>query len=423
MIYKYNCVRLLLLYKELRDHVNTNQPIPYSMRYKMTNTINENQLIETHDELAAFCKKISAAEYIAIDTEFVRDKTFYSTLCLIQIASTTEIACIDPLVIEDLSPLKALFSNQAQTKIFHAARQDLEIIFLDFGLMPDPLFDTQVAATLLGLGEQIGYGNLIKHYLNITLAKQHARTDWEQRPLSKEQIEYAANDVRYLIQIYPMILDELEQYGRRSWLEKDFSQLIDPALYQINNEQLWQKVSGNQKLRPKQLAVLQQLCIWRENVAIKKNKPRKWILSDNIALSIAMSMPTSKAKLVNTRGINPSTLDKDANTIIQCVNTALALPEDEWPAARKKRKLSKNQEASIDALQAISKLKANEHNISVGAIVNRNELEKLILHETDLAILGGWRFNLVGETLVQFLNNKVDLRYANNVLEIINTES
>ncbi len=380
-------------------------------------------LIESTQELTTFCEKIANAEYIAIDTEFVRDKTYFSKLCLIQIASPSDIACIDPFKVDDLSALKVVFANTTQTKIFHAARQDLEILYSDFGLMPAPMFDTQIAATLLGLGEQIGYGNMVKHYLDINLAKQHARTDWELRPLSAEQLEYAANDVRYLIQMYPLVLQDLQKYGRQSWLENDFAQLLDPGLYQVNNDQLWQKVSGNQKLRRKQLAVLQQLCIWREEVAIKKNKPRKWILSDNIALSIAMAMPTSKPKLANIRGINKATVDKDADTIIRCVKTALDKPEEQWPIPHKKRKLDKNKEATVDALLAISKLKANEHNISVGAIVNRNELEKLILDEPDLAILSGWRFNLVGETLVQFLKNNLVLSYSNNELRIIKNES
>ncbi|VAX00863.1 Ribonuclease D [hydrothermal vent metagenome] len=379
-------------------------------------------LIENEQELTEFCQKIANAEYIAIDTEFVRDKTYFSKLCLIQIASPTEIACIDPLKVNDLSALKSLFANSAQTKIFHAARQDLEILYFELALMPEPMFDSQIAATLLGLGEQIGYGNLVKHYLDISLAKQHARTDWEQRPLSAEQLEYAANDVRYLIQMYPLILEDLQKYGRQDWLENDFAQLLDPGLYQVNKDQLWQKVSGNQKLRRKQLAVLQQLCIWREEVAIKKDKPRKWILSDNIALSIAMTMPTSRPKVANIRGINKATVDKDATVIVECVNKALATPEEQWPVPNKKRKLDKNQEATVDALLAISKLKANEHNISVGAIVNRNELEKLILNETELDILSGWRLNLVGETLLQFLTNKLNLNYINNKLELIKNE-
>ncbi len=379
-------------------------------------------LIETEQELTEFCEKIANAEYIAIDTEFVRDKTYFCKLCLIQIASPTAIACIDPLVVKDLSALKDLFSNPTQTKIFHAARQDLEILYSDLGLMPAPMFDTQLAATLLGLGEQIGYGNLVQHYLDINLAKQHARTDWEQRPLNTEQLEYAANDVRYLIQMYPLVLKDLQKYGRQDWLENDFAQLLDPALYQVNSEQLWQKVSGNQKLRRKQLAVLQQLCIWREEIAIKKNKPRKWILSDNIALSIAMSMPTSKSKVANIRGINKATIDKDSEAIVNCVQKALDTPEEQWPTPHKKRKLDKNQEATVDALLAISKLKANEHNISVGAIVNRNELEKLILKEPELAIVNGWRFNLVGETLIQFLENNLKLIYIDNKLTLIKNE-
>jgi len=379
-------------------------------------------LIENAQELSAFCEKIADAEYIAIDTEFVRDKTYFSKLCLIQIASPSEIACIDPLMVKDLSALGKLFANPQQVKIFHAARQDLEIMYLELGAMPVPMFDSQLAATLLGLGEQIGYGNLVKHYLDINLAKQHARTDWEHRPLSDEQLEYAANDVRYLIKMYPLILLDLQKYGRQSWLENDFAQLLDPGLYQVTKEQLWQKVSGNQKLRRKQLAVLQQLCIWREEVAIKKDRPRKWILSDNIAMSIAMTMPTSKPKLANIRGINKATVDKDADAIVSAVNKALEKPEDQWPVPNKKHKLDKNQEATVDALLAISKLKANEHNISVGAIINRNDLEKLVLNEPELAILNGWRFNLVGETLVQFLKNKLELAYIDNKLELIKLE-
>ena len=382
------------------------------------NPLSGNRYIETAEDLNDFCQEIADAEYIAIDTEFVRDKTYYPKLCLIQIASPTAIACIDPIALSDLSALKPLFANQAQVKIFHAARQDLEILLSDVGVMPTPMFDTQIAATLLGLGEQIGYGNLVKACMNIELTKQHARADWEQRPLSKAQLDYAADDVRYLVQMYPRILDDLEKRGRREWLDNDFAALTDPALYEVTFSEQWQRVSGNQKLRRKQLAILQELCVRREQTAMDKDKPRKWIVADNNLISIATQMPTSTGKLANIRGLNSSTIDKQGNAIVAAVKSALDKPEDQWPTPKKRKQLSKNQEASVDALMAIAKLKASEHSISVGALVNKAELEKLILGETNLTIQNGWRYSLVGESLVQFLENKVSLSYSNNGLTI-----
>jgi len=385
------------------------------------NKLSGNRYIETADELNDFCQQIADAEYIAIDTEFVRDKTYYPKLCLIQIASPTAIACIDPIALPDLSALKPLFSNPAQIKIFHAARQDLEILLSDVGVMPTPMFDTQIAATLLGLGEQIGYGNLVKSCMNIELTKQHARADWEQRPLSEAQLSYAADDVRYLVQMYPRIIEDLQKRGRREWLDNDFATLTDPALYQVKLSEQWQRVSGNQKLRRKQLAILQELCIWREQMAMDKDKPRKWILADNNLIAIATQMPTSTGKLANIRGLNSSTIDKQGAAIVAAVKTALNKPEDQWPTPKKRKQLSKNQEATVDALMAIAKLKASEHSISVGALVNKAELEKLVLGETNLTIQNGWRYSLVGESLVQFLENKVSLTYSNSELTIIKT--
>jgi ribonuclease D len=377
--------------------------------------------ITSMDDLTAFCEKISSAEYIAVDTEFVRDKTYYPKLCLIQIASPDVIACIDPIALKDLSPLKPIFTNPEQIKVFHAARQDLEILFSELKAMPHPVFDTQIAATLLGLGEQIGYGNLVKSFLNIDLSKQHARADWEQRPLSSEQLEYAADDVRYLIQMYPLILNKLDKYGRRDWLQRDFDILTDPALYQVDISELWQRVSGNQKLRRKQLAVLQELCIWREQTAMQKDKPRKWILADNHLIAIATQTPTSVHKLGKIRGLNTNIIERHGEAIINAVQTALAKPEENWPAPQKRKQLNKNQEATIDALMAIAKLKAMQHSINIGAILNRSELEKLILGEKELSIQTGWRYNLVGESLMNFLENKLSLEYNNSELKITNT--
>jgi ribonuclease D len=382
----------------------------------------DSMFISTREELADFSEEITNSEYIAVDTEFVRDKTYYPRLCLIQIASPSVIACIDPIAVSDLSALQPVFTSPEITKVFHAARQDLEILYQELDVIPSPIFDTQVAATLLGLGEQIGYANLVKSYLGLNLSKQHARADWEQRPLSEEQLAYAADDVRYLVKLYPLMLADLDKHGRHDWLNDDFAALTDPALYQIDTSKLWQRISGNQKLRRKQLAVLQELCIWREKTAMDKDKPRKWILADNNMIAIATQMPASTGQLSKIRGLNKAIIDTHGQAILTAVKTALSRPEEQWPKAQKRRQLDKNQEATIDALMAIAKLKAQEHSISVGAIVNRNELEKLVLGETNLAIQSGWRYSLIGKTLVRFLNNELSLIIKDNKLCLVSDQ-
>ena len=270
----------------------------------------ELEFIDSASALERTCDQLANQACLAVDTEFVREKTYYPVLCLIQIASPQQCVCIDPLAINDLSPLAALLLNSDTTKVFHAARQDLEILQLSRGEIPTPVFDTQTAATLLGLGDQLGYANLVKHFLNVQLSKGHARTDWERRPLSNEQLEYAADDVRYLIKMYPLIVQRLSDLGRLDWLDEDFAELTRPQLYQNEPQQQWQRVSGVQKLKGVQLAVLQQLAAWREQQAQQQNKPRKWILSDDILLVLAMQTPNKTEQLERVRGINSTLLQR-----------------------------------------------------------------------------------------------------------------
>ncbi len=369
-------------------------------------THSELQFIDTADALLSFCQSIENSDYLAIDTEFVRDKTYYPQLCLIQIASHNAIACIDPLAIEDLSPVLAILSNPRILKVFHAARQDLEVLYVVFNDIPEPVFDTQLAATLLGLGEQIGYANLVKHYLNRQLGKQHARADWERRPLDKAQIEYAADDVRYLIQIYPMITRQLAELGRLEWLEDDLQALTNVDLYRPTGADLWSRISGNQKLRRKQLAVLRELSQWREQLAQKLDKPRKWVIQDNLLVAISSQCPPNVEKLKSVRGLNENFINRHGEDVIQCIKRALALPESQWPVLEKRRQLDKDQEALVDSLLAIVKLKAAQHRLNVSAITNRAQLEKLVLNERQIDLLQGWRRELVGNSLLAFLNGE-----------------
>ena len=376
------------------------------------------QFIQSANELRTFCASVANADYLAIDTEFVRDKTYYPQLCLVQIASEHAIACIDPLTIDDLSPLQDILLNPRILKIFHAARQDLEVLNLTLHCIPKPVFDTQLAATLLGLGEQIGYANLVQHLLNVQLGKQHTRADWEQRPLTQEQLDYAADDVRYLIQIYPIISQKLSALGRDSWLDDDLQALTSEALYQTDLQTLWQRISGNQKLRRKQLAVLRELSAWREQQAQQLNKPRKWILADNLLLAIATQAPTSMQKLKSIRGLNEAIIAKQGQAILAAVNAALALPDSAWPELNKRRQLDKEQEALVDSLMAIVKLKANEHSLNVSAITSRNELEALACNDKEINLLNGWRRELVGNSLLAFLDGKLYLHFLNGRLEL-----
>lgn len=376
----------------------------------------ELEFIDTASDLARVCEQLANQPYLAVDTEFVREKTYYPVLCLIQIASAQQCVCIDPLAITDLSPLAELLLNSDTIKVFHAARQDLEVLNQIFGKIPAPIFDTQIAATLLGLGDQLSYANLVKHFLDVQLAKGHARTDWERRPLSNEQLEYAADDVRYLVAMYPLMVQSLTQLGRLAWLDEDFETLTHPQLYQNDPVQQWQRVSGLQKLKGAQLAILQQLAAWREQQAQQQNKPRKWILSDDILIAIAMQGPHKSEQLERIRGINSALLQRHGQTLLGLIAKAKTLPKSEWPILSRRKALDPNQEALLDALMAIVKLQAASHQINNTALTSRHELENLIAGDKDIPLLHGWRHGLAGQQVLNFLNGQTSLSVANQRL-------
>lgn len=376
----------------------------------------ELEFIDTASDLARVCEQLANQPYLAVDTEFVREKTYYPVLCLIQIASAQQCVCIDPLAITDLSPLAELLLNNDTIKVFHAARQDLEVLNQIFGKIPAPIFDTQIAATLLGLGDQLSYANLVKHFLDVQLAKGHARTDWERRPLSNEQLEYAADDVRYLVAMYPLMVQSLTQQCRLAWLDEDFETLTHPQLYQNDPVQQWQRVSGLQKLKGAQLAILQQLAAWREQQAQQQNKPRKWILSDDILIAIAMQGPHKTEQLERIRGINSALLQRQGQTLLDLIAKAKALPKSEWPILSRRKMLDPNQEALLDALMAIVKLQAASHQINNTALTSRHELENLIAGDKDIPLLHGWRHGLAGQQVLNFLNGQTSLSVANQRL-------
>ena len=378
------------------------------------------QYIDNNHTLAIACDQLQLSPVLCVDTEFHRENTYYPELALIQISNGEQTICIDPLSIDNLKPVLSLLTSPAITKVFHASQQDMEIFHHHFNILPSPVFDTQIAAGLLGYGDQIGYAALIKTMLNIELDKSQTRTDWMKRPLDKKQILYAANDVYYLAKAYPIMLEQLEQLGRLEWLQGDFSELCLPARYQPELHMMWKKVKGHQQLRGQQLALLQALASWREEIAQQRDRPRRRILADEALIDIARQKPKDADAILKLRSLQKSRLARgDAETILQRLELAKRLPQSDWPRLPKKQKLSLPEDALVDSLMGLVKLMADKHKINTNLLATRKDLEALVRGERDIPLLHGWRYSHVGQTLLEFLNNKVSLQADSNKLLIV----
>lgn len=363
--------------------------------------------IDTAPALADFCRQIQSSDWLAIDTEFLREKTYYPQLCLIQIANDEVIACVDPLAIDDLNPLLDVLYQPDMTLVFHAAKQDLELLLMLRGNLPLRIFDTQLAATVLGLGDQIGYGNLVKTCLDVDLDKAHSRTDWTQRPLSADQLDYAADDVRYLRSLYHQMSAQLDELKRRSWLDDDFDALSDPQTYTADPEAIWRKIRGAGKLKASQLVILQQLAAWREQRAIERNRPRRWIIKDEVMLDLARFAPDSKNKLSQIRGLEARDIERNGAAILAVITAAQTIPETDWPVLIKPVPLTNQQEALMDALMALLRKYCDEQSITPVAVATRKDIEQLVRGERDSALLQGWRKRIVGQKLLDFLHGEL----------------
>ncbi len=368
-------------------------------------------LITTQNQLHDLCHTLAGAARIALDTEFIREKTYYPRLCLIQVATPEVVACIDPLAIDDLSPLLDRLYDPASLKLFHAGRQDLEILYRLRGMLPTPLFDTQLAAALLGHGDQVGYGPLVEQVLGIVLEKGHSRTDWSQRPLSAEQLAYAADDVRYLLPLHEALQQRLQTLGRASWLDEDFAALAAPESYQSDPAQQWQRLSGVNRLKEgRQRAIARALAEWREETAQQLDRPRKWVLSDEPLLDIARRPPRNRAALAAIRGIEARFVERHGEALLQVVESACQLPASAWPAAEERLRLTTEQEALSDALMATLRLCAHEAEVAPTTLASRRDLERIAAGERDLPLLHGWRAHLAGERLLALVEGRLSLR-------------
>jgi ribonuclease D len=364
----------------------------------------EFKILTTTQELIAFCKASQDVDWLALDTEFIRERTYYPNLCLVQVASERDIVCIDTIAIDDLSSLKELLYQPSITKIFHSASQDLEIFVNLYDAVPTPMFDTQVAASLLGYGEQVSYAHLVNEICGIELDKSLSRTNWERRPLSENEIRYAVDDVKYLAKVYLYLKDKLSEDERSHWAESECTNLSALEKYQTDASKVWKTVKGAGKLNSNQLNILKQLAQWREHQAIAENKPRRWILSDQALRNLAIEQPINLDTLQQLEDINRDHVAY-ADTLVEEIQQAQNIPEADWPEVSLFGPLSNEQRKLVKQGQAFIRERAEQLNISPSMLATRSVVEKLIRGNRDLDILTSWKKELVGDDLVKLIES------------------
>ena len=374
--------------------------------------------VDTPEQLSELCAKLTNVSWIVLDTEFLREKTYFPKFCLLQIAANDTVACVDPLVLESLDPLFEIIFNPRITKVFHSGRQDLEIIYNLYGKLPGPVFDTQIAAPLLGLGEQISYAGLVAELLGVNLTKSHSRTDWTRRPLSPEQIRYAADDVIYLEKAYLFMLPRLEKLRRLSWLEGDFQELLDPSNYENPPELAWQRIGGVHQLKSKLLSIVQTLAAWREQTARSQDLPRGWVLKDDALLDLARQQPANIDELKLVRGIDERVVKRHGAIICRMIQEALGRTPQALEQKSRSGKKSVEQEAVLDLLMAVVRLRAAQNTINSSILASRKDLEQLFDGDPFARLLHGWRKTMVGEELSAVLRGEVALSITDGRLSI-----
>ncbi len=345
--------------------------------------------------LTDFCARLRGSVWLALDTEFIREQTFYPQLALIQIANVDRVACIDPLALPSLDPLLDLLYDSAITKVLHAAQQDLELFYHLRGAVPAPVFDTQLAALALGHGSQIGYAALVQQLLGVELDKAHTRADWQRRPLAPEWLAYAADDVRYLRELYPRQLAALRGRGWLEPLAEDFQALCHPDRYRLQPRDAWRRVREHNRLGGAQRAVLRALAAWREEQASRHDRPRRWILDDAALIELARRMPKDVEQLQRIRGLPTATLQRHGALLLERIAAARAEPPDQWPARPARPRLTPAQSTRVDEWLTLIAARAQEHGIPSLACANRQDVENL-LAGMDSPLRHGWRAALIG---------------------------
>jgi ribonuclease D len=382
-------------------------------------------LITDSTQLAEFCARLSKSRFVAVDTEFMRENTYYPELCLVQLADENEAAAIDPKAEGlDLTPmLQLLTENEDVLKIFHAGGQDIEIFYNLTGKTPHPLFDTQIAAMALGQGEQIGYSNLVDLWLGIHLDKGARFTDWSRRPLDKRQIDYAIGDVTHLSVIFPKMLEKLVKTGRGEWLDDEMERVADAENYRNDPETIWRRVKI-QSRKPDVLGRLQAIAAWREREAQRKNIPRGRIMKDETLADIASHPPKAQAELAKVRGLSPAWRDNDIGARLMAVlDAAEPLPRDQMPDRSGNGPGGGKEGALVaDLLKLLLKIRSREINVASRLITRSEELERLAAGEREgLELLTGWRFEQFGRDALDLVEGRLAFAVVDGKLRMTRT--
>jgi ribonuclease D len=373
------------------------------------------QTITTTEDLAAFCTRAAEADYVTVDTEFLRERTYYSKLCLIQLAlpsrGADDAVLVDPIEGQDMSlePLYALFRDTSVVKVFHAARQDLEIFYVDAGLIPDPLFDTQVAAMVCGFGEQVGYETLVRKIAKQSLDKTSRFTDWSRRPLTDAQKTYAIADVTHLRDIYEFLAAKLAKSGRDKWVAEEMRLLTDPETYIARPEDAWQRVKTRNS-SGRFLAIVRELARFREDYAQARNIPRNRVYKDDALVELASTKPRSANDLSRSRLLLREARRGDiADGIIAAVKAGLDCPNDDLPKPDRSRERLQINPALADLLRVLLKAKSEEYSVASKLIASAADLDAISAGERDVPALGGWRRDVFGDDAMRLCDGKVAL--------------
>lgn len=374
-------------------------------------------------QLKEFVSHAKKSPILAVDTEFLREKTYWPKLCLIQLATDERSVAIDPFRVGDLSALADLFVDERITKLFHAAHQDIELIFHELGVIPKPVFDTQIAASLLGDALQIGYGTLIMNECGVKLKKADSFTDWSRRPLTDSQIAYALDDVVYLPRAYRSMRAKLERLGRLSWLDPDFEELCDPRRYKVDPLERYKRLRRVNQLSHQQLSAAREIAAWREETAMKRNIPRKWVLTDEQIVEICKREPASIDELFMVRGVSNALRTDDARKVLAACKKGLAAPEDQWPELNRGGKNEPNVDPQVDLLYSVVRLRAKEAGVAFGVLASHDDLAKIVRGHLDEAdVLKGWRRRLVGEELLSIVRGELVVGIENGVLRVASSD-
>ena len=378
-------------------------------------------LITTTADLKALCDRLTGAEFVTVDTEFMREKTYWSKLCLIQLAGPNEAAAIDPLAPGiDLTPLYDFMNDGKTLKVIHGGRQDVEIFYHDTGKIPSPLFDTQIAAMVCGFGDQVSYGVLVHDLTGEQIDKGSRFTDWSTRPLSDRQIHYGLADVLHLRLVYEKLKKRIDKFQRMEWVAQEMAELCDPKTYENPPEDAWHRIKLHAH-RPRMLGILREICAWREHEARRINIPRGRFIKDEALAEIAGHPPTTVEALSRIRSLNSGFAEgSKGQDLLNIIKHAMNLPEADCPKIEKKPHLPPGLAPIIDLLRVLLKMKCDEHFVAPKLLASAHDLEMIAAFDNaDVKALKGWRYELFGKDALELKTGKLALSIEKKQIKVI----